>query len=61
MVDSAEASQILASIPQENLYLSLVGKDYKPVPSGEIDIAPLPSDDPSRITPYGPDGARTSD
>lgn len=61
LIVPAEATQILASIPPENIYLSLVGKDYKPVPSGEIDISPLPSDDPSRITPYGPDGARSAD
>jgi Flp pilus assembly protein CpaB len=61
LIVPAAATQILASIPPENIYLSLVGKDYEPVPSGEIDIAPLPSDDPSRITPYGPEGARSSD
>jgi Flp pilus assembly protein CpaB len=55
-----EASQILASIPPENIYLSLVSKDYVPKPTGEIDIATLPSDDPQIMTPYGPDGARSS-
>lgn len=57
----AEAAQILASIPPENIYLSLVGKDYEPVPTGDADLGTLPSDDPDRLTPYGPEGARSSD
>jgi Flp pilus assembly protein CpaB len=53
-----EATQILASIPPENIYLSLVSKDYDPKPTNEIDLAPLPSEDPNLLTPYGPGGAR---
>jgi Flp pilus assembly protein CpaB len=56
-----EAAQVLASIPAENMYLTLVSKDYKPEPTGEIDIDSLPSDNANQITPYGPDGARTKD
>ena len=55
-----EAAQILASIPAENLYLTLVSKDYEPKPTGEIDLSALPSDNPKIITPYGPDGARST-
>jgi Flp pilus assembly protein CpaB len=61
LIVPAAATQILASIPPENIYLSLVAKDYEPVPSGQIDLSPLPSDDPRRVTPYGPEGARSSD
>ena len=53
-----EATLVLASIPAENIYLSLVAKDYEPLPSGEPELTPLPSEDSQRITPYGPDGAR---
>lgn len=56
-----EATQILASMPPGNIYFSLVSRDYEPKPTGEIDLSPLPSDDPSIMTPYGPEGARSSD
>jgi Flp pilus assembly protein CpaB len=55
-----EAAQILLSIPAENLYLTLVSKDYEPTPTGEIDITELPSDNPKILTPYGPDGAKST-
>jgi Flp pilus assembly protein CpaB len=57
----ADAAQILASFPSDRLYLSLVGKDYEPVPTSGPDLSSTPSDDPDRITPYGPEGARSSD
>lgn len=55
-----DAAQILLSVPAENLYLTLVSKDYKPKATGEIDISTLPSDNPKILTPYGPDGAKSS-
>lgn len=55
-----EAAQILLSVPAENLYLTLVSKDYEPRPTGEIDISTLPSDNPKILTPYGPDGAKST-
>lgn len=55
-----EAAQVLASVPAENIYLTLVSKDYEPTPTGEIDISTLPSDNPKILTPYGPDGAKSS-
>lgn len=56
-----EATQILASVPAGNIYFSLVSDDYEPKPTGEIDLSPLPSDDPAILTPYGKDGARKAD
>jgi pilus assembly protein CpaB len=55
-----DAAQILLSVPAENMYLTLVSKDYEPQPTGEIDISTLPSDNPKILTPYGPDGAKSS-
>jgi hypothetical protein len=35
-----------------------VSRDYEPVPQSPIDpTTPLPGEDPSVLTPYGPDGA----
>ncbi|HWJ64119.1 MAG TPA: Flp pilus assembly protein CpaB [Acidimicrobiales bacterium] len=55
-----EAAQVLLSVPAESLYLTLVSKDYEPQPTGEIDISTLPSDNAKILTPYGPDGAKSS-
>ncbi len=55
-----EAAQVLLSIPSANIYLTLVSKDYEPKPTGEIDIPTLPSDNPKILTPYDPDGAKSS-
>jgi Flp pilus assembly protein CpaB len=55
-----EAAQILLSVPPESLYLTLVSKDYEPKATGQIDISTLPSDNPKILTPYGPDGAKSS-
>ena len=53
-------AQVLASLPPENVYLSLVGNDYKPEPQSPIDPkAPLPGENPQVLTPYGPDGAKS--
>ncbi len=55
-----EAAQILLSVPAENLYLTLVSKDYEPRPTGEADLSTLPSDNAKVLTPYGPDGAKST-
>jgi pilus assembly protein CpaB len=53
-----KAAQYVASLPPENIYLSLVSRDYEPKPQSAIDPTnPLPGEDPSVLTPYGPDGA----
>ena len=50
-------AQMIASVPPGNFYLALVSKDYKPVPTKPIrPDAPLPSEDPTILTPYGPSG-----
>ncbi len=54
-----EASQWIASAAEAGgLYLSLVAEDYKPgvyVPlPNPVDV--LPGEDPTKLTPYGPDG-----
>lgn len=53
-----EAVQTLSLVPSGALYFSLVSKDYEPVPQKAIDLTNLPAEDPSMLTPYGPDGAR---
>lgn len=53
----ARTAQYLASIPSENLYLTLVSKDFTPVPMTPIKVDdPLPAEDPQNLTPYGPSG-----
>lgn len=56
----AEAAQVLESHEPGSIYLSLVSKDYEPVPMGPIDVTQLPGENPGELTPYGPDGARKS-
>lgn len=52
-----EAAQMIASVPPGHFYLALVAKDYKPIPTQSIKPnAPLPSEDPQQLTPYGPQG-----
>ncbi len=60
MIVPPEAAQNLLSVPPECLYLTLVSKDYQPQPTGEPDLSTLPSDNPRILTPYGPDGAKSS-
>lgn len=53
----ADAAQYIASIEPDRFYLSLVARDYEPVPQQPIDpTEPLPAEDPSTLTPYGPAG-----
>lgn len=49
--------QMIQSVTPGHFYLQLVAKDYKATKSGRIKPnAPLPSEDPKQLTPYGPDG-----
>ncbi|WCO69063.1 RcpC/CpaB family pilus assembly protein [Iamia majanohamensis] len=57
LIVPAKGAQYVASLPPENIYLSLVSRDYEPVPQTPIDPSePLPAEDPSELTPYGPNG-----
>lgn len=52
-----ESAQMIASVPGGNFYLALVAKDYTPTATERIEPnAPLPSENPEQLTPYGPDG-----
>ena len=51
------AAQYVASIEPERLYLTLVARDYEVKAQSPIDPADaIPGEDPSQITPYGPEG-----
>jgi Flp pilus assembly protein CpaB len=55
-----DAAQWIASAATGELYLTLVAKDYTPVPVGPIAPSPtLPAENPTQLTPYGPDGQQT--
>jgi pilus assembly protein CpaB len=55
-----KAAQVLASVPAERLLITLVSKDYEPVPQDQVDVSTYPAEDPAQLTPYGPDGARNA-
>lgn len=58
----ADAAQYIASIEPGRFYLALVAPDYVPAPIENIDPqAPIPGEDPTKLTPYGPDGADLED
>ncbi|CAN5772360.1 hypothetical protein BH10ACT1_BH10ACT1_30730 [soil metagenome] len=62
LIVPAKAAQYIASVPPEQFYLMLVGRDYKPKAEDQLDLTlPLPGEDPSSITPYGKDGADSAD
>jgi Flp pilus assembly protein CpaB len=54
----ARAAQYIASVDPAEIYLTLVPRDYQPVPMTPIDPNhdALPGEDPTELTPYGPDG-----
>ncbi len=53
----AVPAQWIATLPPENIYLTLVGRDYEPQPQGPIpNDAPLPAENAEVLTPYGKDG-----
>ncbi len=52
-----DAAQWIASASSGSLYLTLVAKDYTPVPVGPISPTPtFPAENPDQLTPYGPEG-----
>jgi pilus assembly protein CpaB len=58
LIMPARAAQYMASADPSQIYLTLVSRDYEPKTQSAIDKnAPLPGEDPSVLTPYGPDGA----
>ena len=53
----AVAAQQIASVEGGSFYLTLVPKDYQPVPLAPLDVnAPLPGETADQLTPYGPAG-----
>lgn len=57
LIVPARAAQYVASIEPSRFYLTLVSRDYVPVPQTPIDPAdPFPGEDNSELTPYGPEG-----
>ena len=54
----ARAAQYIASAEPTQFYLTLVPRDYVPVPMTPIDPNhdALPGEDPTELTPYGPEG-----
>ena len=52
------AAQIIAAVPPDGFYLTLLPQTYAPTAIPEIDpnITLLPGEDPALLTPYGPDG-----
>jgi hypothetical protein len=57
LIVPALPAQYIASLPPANIYLELVAKDYKPVKMKAIKpFDPLPAEDPTKLTPYGPQG-----
>ena len=53
----ALAAQQIASVEAGAFYLTLVPKDYQPVPLPALDVnAPLPGETANLLTPYGPEG-----
>jgi Flp pilus assembly protein CpaB len=57
------AAQILASVPQDGFYLTLLPQTYAPTAIPRIDpnVTLLPGEDPALLTPYGPDGFVTDE
>lgn len=62
-----DAAAVLASVSPENMYFTLVAKDYQPdaewaVKANELYAADLlPGEDPNILTPYGPAGLEEDD
>jgi len=52
-----QAAQLIASISQQDLYLTLLPPNYTPQPLPQQAVpSVLPGEDPSQLTPYGPNG-----
>ncbi|MBA2283291.1 MAG: hypothetical protein H0W25_18945 [Acidimicrobiia bacterium] len=56
-----DAAQLIASIPRDAWYLTLLPTSYTPGPIPDFDplIELLPGEDPNQLTPYGPEGFQT--
>jgi hypothetical protein len=54
----AQASQLIAAIAPNKLYLTLLPPNYtpEPLPQPEPFVGALPGEDPTQLTPYGPTG-----
>jgi Flp pilus assembly protein CpaB len=52
------AAQLIASVPQDGFYLTLLPQTYVPqaVPAIDPNVALLPGEDAAQMTPYGPNG-----
>jgi hypothetical protein len=57
------AAQLIASIPPDAWYLTLLPRNYTPGPVPDFDpiIELLPGEDPNQLTPYGPEGLQTTE
>jgi hypothetical protein len=57
-----DAAMLIASIPSDQWYLTLLPRNYTPVPVPDFDpiIERLPGEDPNKLTPYGPNGLQTT-
>jgi pilus assembly protein CpaB len=53
-----QAAQVIASVPQDDLYFTLLPTDYAPtaLPPIEALLQLLPGEDQNQLTPYGPNG-----
>ena len=61
LIVPTKAAQYIASVDPQALYLTLVARDYKPVPQTNIQIgSQLPAEDGALLTPYGPKGPDSS-
>jgi Flp pilus assembly protein CpaB len=58
LIVPTRAAQYIASVEPSQFYLTLVPRDYVPVPMTPIDPNhdALPGEDPTVLTPYGPEG-----
>jgi Flp pilus assembly protein CpaB len=52
------AAQFIASVGNDQIYLSLVAPDFTPIQLPPLDplLQVLPGEDPNQLTPYGPQG-----
>ena len=53
----SDAAQVVASLPEGQVYLTLLPADYVPEPlPAQPPLEVLPGEDQTRLTPYGPEG-----
>lgn len=57
LIVPSEAAQYIAAVAPEQIYLTLVSRDFQPEAQGPLDASSgLPGEDDRRVTPYGPEG-----